>query len=238
MSEIPQQPESPRHPHIELGKDRHPIPYMERTRSGQEHKRYFAYVENAMRDKGENFSFAEELKSIAHTFKDALQLTILDGGCGEGNMLQEIEEMKGVIGKQIETVGVTLEDHPSVIESLGSKDIDEVYIGGMKEFVEKNGDRKFHFIIDSSGYAYHDEKRNSDGSFSQGENIIPLYAQMLVPGGKAFLTLGIGNEAFYGKKSRENLMNLLERNNLSVLKETKESGYYLVEKIEPSAVSS
>lgn len=232
-SEIPQD----RGPHIEYGKERHPIPYFERIRNGQEHRRNFASIEAKIAELGIPFSFREELKHIGQTFSESSELMILDGGCGVGIMLSEVETMEGEIGKQVHTVGVTLEDDPSVIEQLQGTDIDEVFIGGMNEFVERNGDRKYHFILDSSGYAYHDQQINSDGSFSQGENIIPLYSHMLVPGGRAFLTLGIGNEQFYGKKSRENLLNLLKRNNLAILEEVKEKGYYIVEKSKNREIS-
>lgn len=207
--------------------------YGERLRGGQLHDRTFAVVEKTIAEKGETFSFAEELRHMAQLFPDSAQLSVLDGGCGEGNMLAEIKPLQGFIGKNVETTGVTMEREEA--EILQGKDIDHVFIGSMQEYYDKAAEReRFHFIIDSKGAAYHDfEPLFSDEA--QGRNIIPLYSALLYPKGRAFLSFSYSNDddevsRAYGSKPMQKIRNLLERHKLDIIFPMKADGYMLVEK--------
>ncbi len=214
------------------GKDRPVIPLVERLRNGQVHNRTLSYIENRIAEKGQQFSFIDELKRIAFIFEEESVISLLDGGCGEGNMLAEIKSQQEKIGKFIETTGVTME--PEQEEILARKNIDTIFIGSVQEYYERlRGQKKFHFIIDSSGAAYHDFGIDSNGTLTEGETIIPLYADILYPKGRAFLTFLYLNP--YWGESRRKIHNLLERNNLDIIDEFGDHAYLLVEKRKSSA---
>ncbi|GIW61959.1 MAG: hypothetical protein KatS3mg089_0811 [Patescibacteria group bacterium] len=217
--------------YVLYGKDRPVIPLVERLRNGQVHNRTLSYIESRIAEKGQRFSFIGELKKIASIFEDAPAISVLDGGCGEGNMLADLKSQQAKIGKFVETTGVTME--PEQEEILASKNIDTIFIGSVQEYYERiRGQKKFHFIIDSSGAAYHDFGSDSDGTLTQGETIIPIYTDILYPKGRAFLTFLYLNP--YWGASRRKLFDLLERNNLDIIDEFGDHAYLLVEKRESS----
>jgi len=217
--------------YILYGKDRPVISLAERLRNGQVHNRTFSYIESRIAEKGQHFSFIEELKKIASIFEAAPAISVLDGGCGEGNMLAEVKSQQEKIGKFVETTGVTME--PEQEEILVSKNIDTIFIGSVQEYYERiRGQKKFHFIIDSSGAAYHDFGSDSNGTLIQGETIIPIYADILYPNGRAFLTFLYLNP--YWGDSRRKIFNLLKINHLDIIDELGGHSYLLVEKKESS----
>jgi hypothetical protein len=215
-------------PKILYGKDRPTIPLDERLRGGQGHTRTFADVEKTIAEYGTTFSFAEELKRLATVFPDAPKLSLLDGGCGEGVMLSEIKPLQGFIGKPVETTGVTMEQEQADI--LAKKDIDSVFIGSVQEYYNQIKDQqKFHFILDSSGAVYHDFGDDTERGMTEGETIIPIYADLLVPRGRAFMSF-LYLHPLWGESPRRNILTTIANNNLDVISEMGNHGYLLVEK--------
>lgn len=215
-------------PRMVFGKDRHEIPYSERLRGGQEHNRTLAIVEKSIAEEGEPFLYAEELRKVALQFPDAPSISVIDGGCGYGLMLEEMRSLEPYIGKKIDTTGVTLEEEEA--ENLSQKDIDSIFIGSVQEYYKKmNGQKKFHFILDSHGAAYYDWGKGVEWMVKEGENIIPLYADLLYPQGRAFLSFALTYPG-YGEVGRNNVLSLLERNNLQITREMNKGEYFSVQK--------
>lgn len=132
--------------YILYGKDRPVVSLAERLRNGQVHNRTLSYVEGRIAEKGKQFSFIEELKRVAFIFEDAPTISVLDGGCGEGNMLAEVKSQQEKIGKFIETTGVTMETEQE--EILARKNIDTIFIGSVQEYYERiRGQKNFILLL-------------------------------------------------------------------------------------------
>jgi hypothetical protein len=171
----------------------------------------------------EFFRFGHVLVDLATQFADE-RLTVIDGGCGVGNTLREINLAANRLGVAISTVGI--EQNQKLFPDQNQVEgVDTVLLGSVQD-VHKNGHlppQSAHFIVDVRGAAFHDHIRSSRDEPTRGATVLPIYSQALKPGGKLLLFEAAFYPGYRGREflslgTRENhrLLTHLEKHNLTM----------------------
>lgn len=133
------------------------------------------YEEVAKKDIENPMVFEQIIDRLSVKFPDE-PLEILEAGCGYGFALDDIKRKVRSRGLEARTTGATLDEKHSSTTGKTRDQIDELIIGSVQQhFKEGKFTTRFHFIFDFFGAIFFD--RN-------GTQLIPIYSQLLVPGGE------------------------------------------------------
>lgn len=171
-----------------------------------------------------DFSFANQFQYLSEQFSTRT-LDVFEGGCGNGVTLRGLREMGTRLGLEIRTTGVTMARRN--IREAVANGVDTLVVGRVERYFALNDTRKrFHFIVDSDGALQYDHIRRNNRLLT-GARVIPVYSDLLEPGGRAFLTIGghymvlskqdkRTRELIYGENAPE-IMDRLQANGLEIL---------------------
>ncbi len=125
------------------------------------------------------FNFRDHFKQLPKRFPNARYIRILDGGCGQGSLLEDIHDLATSIRIRVRTVGIDKAERN--IPDYEDATIDRFIVGTVQNAYGDGLIRKgqFHFVVDYFGALFYDYD-NKDGT---GSNILPVYSRVLTPRG-------------------------------------------------------
>jgi len=192
-------------------------------------------IEEEIGEHDPQFSFKEQLRILADRFQGE-ELVVVEGGCGYAGILHGIKRDALELGITVATTGIN-SNHEIFKDREHMPNVDEIILGKVEDAYGKGllPPESAHLIVDVRGAFYSDTGREGSPT---GTTILPIYAQLLKPGGRALLYAGEFDVGATWRGSRDsvaetdkNFGRLLIENNLGLVWQMGTRGMYgLVEK--------
>lgn len=190
-----------------------------------------SHIERELVLAGFDFSFERHLRNLAKRFPHADPINVFEAGCGYAVTLGDIKRLEAKVGRAIKTTGITMATrHIESAESLG---VERLIVGSIQNYAQMGAlsPESQHFILDFYGPTRYNHGLSEKVPW-EGEETIPVYSRLLVPGGTALVVAYNLNEEIArisGDIERRNRMiDLFERNGLVVVKN--KGSFVLLEK--------